>query len=191
MTTAVIDATFDSYAASDGTEDETGTAILVGAAVDGVTQRSQLYHPTTGITAGSTVTDTDLQFNVTVENIEAGEGVNVRGYNTNGSDDPNADTAADKYARSILGTIMVGIDCSSTGSKTGDLGATGDAIVEAQIGSFVSFGLAHLNQDAEERISIESIENAGSDPATLTVVYTEPAGGTTHPGWYGQRGGFW
>jgi len=170
-----IDADFDSHTTS-STQDETGTSLQVST--DGIgseLRRVQLSFPLTSIPNGADINDSDLQFNVSSEDVESPEGVIVCLYNGTGGTDPNSDTAANKYARST-GSTLVTIDCSSTGSKTGDLGLSADIVIETNLGGvdFVSFGLRHSAFDASEEVFIESIEAPGTDPPTLTVDYTIP-----------------
>lgn len=184
MATAIIDCDFDSEAADDTTSgSEVATTVRVADEVEAgsVDYRTQLRFPLTSISA-SAVTDSDLQFNVTAENVEAGEGVSIHPYNDTGDDDPDADSIADKFTRSTSATTFTTlIDCSSTGSKTGDLGTTADSIILGNLTSpgFISLGVRNsgVTIDTGETVSIEAIENAGTDPATLTVVYTEAAAG--------------
>ena len=187
-TTAVIDADFDSYVTFDGSsyvQNETATTVRIQAS-DGFTiTRGQVRFPLTSITDGSTVSDTDIQFNVTSENVEAGEGVQFGAYNDTGDDDPDPDTAQNKYLRSnVNDAIWVQVDCSTTGSKTGDLGASADAVVQGNLASpdLIALGIQAWLQDSGEVVLFEAIENAGTDPATLTVVYTEAV--STLDMWY-------
>lgn len=181
MTVTAIDATFDSYAHSDGTQDETSATLLVAASDGSVLKAAQIKFATvTPLAGASAVSDSTLQINVTVENVEAGEGVTVHSYFADGvSSDPDTDTGANKYARSDDGAL-VDIDCSSTGSKTGDLTAAADAEILASVSGvgYWSAGLVQWAQEAFESVSIEALENAGSDPATLTVTWTITATGT-------------
>lgn len=181
MTVSNIDADFDSWADNAGTETEvSGTLEVAVASVTGNPSAGQLRFPLAAITAGSTINDSDIQFNVTSENVETVEGISVRPYNDTGDDDPDGDDAATKYSRSTAPTTTLAeIDCSATGSKTADLGTTADGQIEGNISSpaFYSIGLEQLLQDAGEFVVLEAIENAGSDPATLTVDWTAGAGG--------------
>jgi hypothetical protein len=170
VVTSNIDADYDGWTDA-GTTTDTSTSIGVALGTFAAElQRSFLRFPLGVITLGATVSDVTLQFNVIAEDVEAGEGVNIRPYNTNGDDDPDAAT----------GSVLATQDCSSTGSKTGiDLGATADSQVAGNISSpgWYSLGMTHLSLDSSEEVTVESIENAGSDPATLTVVWTAAAAG--------------
>lgn len=173
-----IDVEYDSDINVGGSGSATGTALRIDNSAENV-RRTQLRFPLSAITAGSTINDSDLQFNVVSETVEAGEGINVQAYNDTGDDDPESDTGTTKYNRSGGGTTFVSVDCSSTGSKTGDLGATADGQIAGNITSpaFYSIGLNHWGHEEDELSNIEAIENAGTDPATLTVDYTAPAAG--------------
>ena len=177
MATLNIDADFDSRASS-GAEDETETTVIVGA-VATIENRVQLRFPLTGVTDGSTVTDATLQFNVTAES-GAGQTIDVYAYNGDGQADPDVDVAADKFSRSLSATLLINdLAASTVGSKTGDLGATADGHIQTNLSGVdrYSIGLsagAGLTPTTES-VTIEAIENAGTDPATLTVVYTPPS----------------
>ena len=200
-TVATIDVGFDSYATdpSSGadTETEDGTTLTVGLGeFFGTTfvNRVQLRFPLSSITAGSTVNDSDLQFNVTSANANNIEDA-VHAYNNTGDDDPDPDTPTTKLSRSIAGTALVAGSSlfTSTGSKSVDLGTTADGQIEGNINSPAIYSLGLKGRETgvvSVQSLIEAIENAGSDPATLTVDYTA-AGGATYPGWYGQKGGWW
>lgn len=168
-----IDCDFDSY--NDGaSEFETDTIVQVN--VSG--KRAQFRFPLTSIPTTPAINDSSIQFNVISENVEAGEGVAVHAYNGTGDDDPNADNGSTKNTRSIGGTALVAlIDTSDTGSKTADLGATADGQILGNISSpgFYSLGFTENGFDLGEVIDIEAIENAGTDPATLTIDYTTTA----------------
>ena len=182
-TTAVIDTDFDGSATSTGTQNLVGTSVDVGNET-GLIRRAFFRFPLSSIAAGSTVTDSDLQFNISSETVEASEGIDVRSYNTDGAADPEADAAADKYTRCNGGgvSLITLVTNSVSGSQSLDLTATADAQIAANLASTVLYtsSMIGLLTDAgtDDRTIIESIENAGTDPATLTVVYTEPAAGT-------------
>ncbi len=181
MTTLAIDAAYDGHVSATASVNDTGTTMGVGFPSIATTTefRSYVRFSLSGITAGSTVTDTSLQINVTVEAMEAGEGFSARPYNTTGDDDPEPDSGATKFTRAGNGSVYVSDTSSSTGSKTLDLGTTADTDVQGNISSpaIFSLGITHFGADSgsTDDASFETNENAGTDPATLTVVYTEPS----------------
>lgn len=195
-TVATIDCDWDARSDSDGATDATLTTVTVGFPATAVQRTGQLRFPLSSITAGATVNDSDLQGNLTSSTMEAGEGWQVQAYNDTGDDDPEADSGATRFTRSTNGSVLVSdANGTSTGSRSVDLTATADGQIQGNISSpaIYSLGLRHLGADSgtNDIVAIESIENAGSDPATLTVDYTEAGGAATYPGWYGQKGGWW
>lgn len=176
-TVANIDVDFDSDAYSSGSEAETGTSLAVSNNFFFVQSRVQFRFPLSSLPTGATINDSDLQFNVINAVNAADEGVIVKSYGTSGGQtNPDTDSGSTKYTNSDNGSTLANIaGCNSTGSKTGDLGATADGHIQTNIDSpdFYAIGLTHLNLETSEYVGIESIENAGSDPATLTVDYTE------------------
>ena len=179
MTVSNIEVDFDSEATDAGAGSEITGDLDCVFNFSTVTQNFQLRFPLGVITVGSAINDSTLQWNVLSESLEAGEGGGPNLYNGTGDDDPDADDLITKYNRSN-GTPLVTIDCSSTGSKTGDLGATADTAIAGNLSSpgFISFGVTPVGFENAEAFDIEAIENAGSDPATLTVDWTPPAAGT-------------
>jgi hypothetical protein len=173
-----IDADFDSYCTSSA-EDETGTVVGFGISGAATELRAQLRFPLTSIAGGSTINDSDLQVNVTAQSgTPSGDDViRIFPYNATGASDPNPDTAATKFSRSIGGTALTTTTLYYTnGSHTVDLTATADGHIAGLLASFYAIALAHLNHEANESEQIETIENAGTDPATLIVDYTAAAG---------------
>lgn len=178
MATAVIDCDFDSHANFSGAESETGTTVTVGN-VSSVTHRPQFRFPLSGITAGSTINDSDFQFNVVTNNgMDLADSFNARDY---GTSDPDTDNAATKFANSANTSPLYtgGLVFNTTGSKTHDLGTTADTDIAARLSSpgWLTIAIQGVS-DGTENALIEAIENAGTDPATLTVDYTEPSGAT-------------
>ncbi len=187
MATAVIDCDFDSGAAFSGAggyaEAELGAQVALrhdtAPAAGNSIVRMQLRFPLAGVSADSTVTDSDLQCNKTAETVAAGEDINVHAYNSTGDDDPDADAAQAKYDRSIGGSALVQLVGNGTGTVTADLTVTADAQIQGNITTpgIYTIGLApDADWDDADSITIEAIENAGTDPATLTIVFTPPAG---------------
>lgn len=187
MSTAVIDCDFDSHTRDQGggtiTEDEGGVLIVrhdtAPSSSANAIKRIQLRFPLSAITAGSDVTDVSLQILATGETVAAGEDVNVHAYNSTGDDDPDPDAAGTKHSRSIGGTALGQIIGNGTGSKTLDLGTTADGQVEGNLTTpgIYSIGMAPdtTDWDDADEINYQHIEDAGTDPATLTVTYTAPA----------------
>lgn len=184
MTTTNIDADFDSWAEDDpisGDVESENPATLIVARDNELTigtqeVRSQLRFPLSALSGAAVVTDVDLQFNVTAETVEANEGVQVQLYNGTGDDDPDGDAVQAKFDRSGGGSVLAQIDCSSTGSKTADLAIDATVLGNVSSPGFISLGLFHWAMEADqENVQIEGQANAGTDPATLTVVWT---GGT-------------
>ena len=101
----------------------------------------------------------------------------VKPYNATGDNDPDLDDGATKNTRSTNGATLVTIDTSTTGSKTGDLTATADDHILGNLSSpgFYSLAFTQTLFDLGEVIDIEALENAGTDPATLTVTWTPAA----------------
>lgn len=127
-----------------------------------------------------TVADADQQVNVTSESIESGDDVRVYAYNSDGQADPESDSGSTKFSRCQSGSILVtlsGGTVGSTGSKTFDLGASADSLIAAANSAVSRFstGMAPFFSGGE-RWELEAIENAGSDPSTLILDYTEAAG---------------
>ncbi len=174
-TVANIDADFDSE--SDGTtESETGIVARVSGTDASPTFTAQFRFPLSSIPSGARINDAVVQFNVTAENLAGSEGIDVRSYGTAGDDDPDTDTAANKKTKSNGGTTLVTITTSATGSKTGDLGTTADSEIQGNIVSPGRYSLGfnpNSLMDSGDSVSIEAIENSGSDPATLTLDYTQ------------------
>lgn len=172
-----IDADFDSDATNAGSESEAATTLqIIVDAIGNDSRRGQVRFPLSSIPNGATINDSDLQFNVTSETVEAGEGVSICLYDGAGDSDPDVDSGANKFSNST-GTVLVNIDCATTGSKTGDLGTSADSAISGNLASLdrISFGLfPDAANDAGEVVTIEAIENSGTDPPTLTVDYTEP-----------------
>ena len=179
-TVSNIDAAFDSQSTDGGVQDETATTVKVGNT--GPLFRGQWRFSLSAITAGSTINDATIQVNVTsVTAVDVGDVINYHSYNDTGDDDPDPDTAATKYTRSGAGTARVSpTGYNTTGSKTHDLGTTVDTEIAGNLTTpgFWSMGNkpgAGIGED--ESFLIEAIENAGTDPATLTVDWTAPAAG--------------
>lgn len=184
-TTATIDCDFDSFASSDGTQDEVGTTVSV-AIVGGVTRRPQWRFPLASITASPTVSDSDFQALEAGAALETNETLNVNGYNPDG-DDPDVDSAANKYAKSVGGTTYItnttAFSNVASTSVSVDLGVTADADIQANVDVADRFTISMAPTGANwsnDVASFEAIEGAGTDPATLTVVYTSgsPVDGT-------------
>lgn len=190
MATAVIDCDFDSVARFEGgttySQATTGTTIRIrrdGTPTSSTDEdgRIQFRFPLSSLPTGVTVTDSTIQANMTSTGEAAGEDVNVHAYNSTGDDDPNSDTAQQKYDRSIGGSALVQLITGggAAGSYSADLGATADGQIQGNIDSpdIYSLGMSYDAQwDNADINTFEAIENAGTDPATLTVVYTEPSG---------------
>ena len=175
MPTAVIDAAYDGETTASLKTDTGSTFQLSGT--DGGVERPYWRFSLSSITAGSTVDDSDFQCNVTAETLTGTDQVNINAYNSTGDDDPELDAAATAHTR-CAGTTLVSETAlyQSTGSKSSDLGATADSQIQGNISSpgFYSIAMTHTNFGAADTMDIEAIENVGTDPATLTVVYTEP-----------------
>jgi hypothetical protein len=193
-TVANIDADFDSVSINGAAENEAPTNIIVGQ-TGASPVRAQFRFPLAAISAGSTVNDSSFQARTTA----SGSGsptVDVHAYGSGGGDtDPNGNNAATKYTNTIAGTKYVAATTAwgtlSGVSATVDLGATADADIQGNISSpgFIAIGLRESDDGPSGNGTIlEGIANAGSDPATLIVDYTEGAGGGTGRSWYGKRG---
>jgi len=108
-------------------------------------------------------------------NTDAGEVLPVHAYAGTGDDDPEADSGTNRYNKSDDGTALVNMVINeTTGSKIGDLGTTADGQIQGNIDSpdIYSIGLSDDGLfESNESCQIESIENAGTDPATLIVDY--------------------
>lgn len=183
-TVSNIDADFDSHAVDNGagsySEYETDTTLLAGANASADDGAAQIRFSLSVITAGSTINDVDFQCNITLEDIETSDATLIHPYNNTAADDPDLDNAQTKYSRSTAPSttyISVTTPYQTTGSKTVDLGTTADGHVAGLISSpgFFALGIEGSYSSTSEKINIEAIENAGTDPATLTVDWTAPA----------------
>lgn len=183
MATAVIDTDFDSYAINTGgvyTESETSTTVFGGIASTNI-RRAQFRFPLSGIAAGSTVSNSTVQFD-TDNILDVANGTaDILSYGTGGDDDPDVDSATDKYNKSASGTTYLSATSAfgalgSTGEL--DLGATADSHIEGNISSPARFSLAvkrTTESGTNDRAEIQALEHADTDPATLTVTYTAAA----------------
>ena len=173
-TIATIDTDYDAHTSATS-KNATATELRCAG---GVTARAAGRFSLASITAGATINDVDLQYNITVA--AAGATYTIRPYGAGGAGNPEADVAADMFAAIIAQAAYITADTApqSTGSKTHDLGTTADSDVAAALaaGTF-AIGWQEVDDNAAARI--EAIENAGTDPATLTVDYTAPAAGGT------------
>lgn len=167
-TVADIDADFDSYVNSSGTESEGGTTLTVG--IQTLTYRAQTRFSLASIS--TPINDVDWQGNVAgVSQVDAGDAVS---WNQYGTSDPDTDSAATKYTNSGGTSYVTATGMNTTGSKTVDLGTTADTDVGNQVSSpgWFTVGIAPSTGFATpETFIFEAIENAGTDPATLTVDY--------------------
>lgn len=179
MTTATIDCDFDAFVNSTASVySKTGTNIDVGF-LSTTTRRGIFRFPLTSIAAGSTINDTDWQGNESsASSADVGDVIRINQY---GTSDPDTDAAATAFSNAGGTQYSTFTGLNATGSKTADLGTTADTDVQNQITSpgWFTVGLAPSTGMADPELpQIEAIENAGSDPATLTVDYTAPAAGT-------------
>lgn len=175
MTVSNIDCDYDSRIGNTSVDQETETSMVLGG---GLLSRVQLRFPLSAITASSTINDSDIQYNVDSQaGMDAGDQTDINAYSTGGIDDPDADTGATKYGKSIGTTTYTSQVVITTGSKSFDLGATADGHIAANIGTPGRFSIALAPGTGfltTESMTIEAIENAGTDPATLTVDWTAP-----------------
>lgn len=169
-TVANIDIEYDGAVTRFGSKADSGTSLLV----DDESDEARAYgrFSLSSLPTGATVDDISIQFNVLTTNVSSGEGVRCISYNSNGDDDPESDDASTAWSNSASGTGLV-TDCETTGSKTTDQNGW-DSLVEGNIDSpdIFSIGIRESLLDSGDAITIESIENAGSDPFTLIVDYT-------------------
>ena len=138
-----IDVEYDGMADLSGGKDDTNTICEV-ARDDGdttATNRSFFRFSLASIPAGATVSDSDIQFRVASE-VGTSQTVLAKSYNGTGDDDPESDSGATAYTRCGNGATLVTITTSSTGSKTGDLGTTGDSDIQGNISSPGIYSLA-------------------------------------------------
>ncbi len=183
MTTATIDTDFDGNVDSGGSGNSTGGQGEVGFNLSATEERVYLRFQLATISASPNVSDSSLQINVQSESMDSNEGFSVRPYNTTGDDDPSPDSNNTRYTRCGNGTAYVSTADSvgGSGSKTVDLGTTADADIQGNVGTpdIFSLGITHNAADsgADDLITFEMTEAPGTDPPTLTVVYTT---GTTH-----------
>jgi len=176
-----IDVDFDSEARDNGVESETGTQAGFGYNGSRII-RSQYRFPLTGVPSGATINDVDFQHNVTT--MDAATNVHdILAYNPDG-DNPDTDTGANKYAKSTGGTVYINAQSiSATGSYTRDLGTTADTDVQNNITTpgWITLCMKGDNEATNNLAQNETIENVGTDPATLTVDYTA-SGAVTNTG---------
>ena len=171
-TVATIDTDYDAHTSAT-TKNDTATVLRCAG---GVTARAACRFALSSITAGSTINDVDFQYNITTAT--AGATYTIRPYGAGGAGDPAPDTAATMFAAIIAQSAYITADTApaTTGSKTHDLGTTADSDVAAALaGGTFAIGWQEDGDNHDARI--EAIENAGTDPATLTVDYTAPAAG--------------
>lgn len=183
MTIANIDTDYDARTGVTTNWSDTATICsVVGNGSASSRFRSACRFPLSGVTPSSTVNDVDLQVNVTAAAVALV--LDIYPYNGDADRDPSLDTtAATLWAAIGTGTPLITSSTllQASGSQTVDLGATADSILQGNISSpaIFSLGFKAQNEATVASTSFEAIENAGTDPATLTVDYTAPAAGTT------------
>ena len=174
MTVSNIDTDYDAHSS---TTTKTANGTLVTLSGSTLNLRTAWRFPLGAITAGATVSDVVFQVNISLENIESTDQVNLNAYNSTGDDDPSADAAATFHSR-CGGTTLVSETTAyqTVGSKQTDLTATADGQVEGNITSPArwSLGMTQTNFATTEQVDFEAIENVSSDPATLIVTWTVP-----------------
>lgn len=190
-TTVDIDVSYDSYVAINpgfDTENSTGTLVSPLTFSGSADQYGLLKFITQGvIEGGAAINDTDMQMNIVSETNEIGELGGIWNYGPEGSEDPAFPTTPEaKIAIAQAGSKIVDITGSdTTGSKSVDLGSTGDSYVTNGLRrGFISFVLyTGTGMDSlGDGYDVEALENAGTDPVTLTVDYTAPTPASVGPG---------
>lgn len=178
MTTTAFETDYDADVSNGISKATGGTTVRVSGLTNA--RRCAWRFPYAGsLDTATSVTDVTLQINVTAENVESTDTVNFNMYGTDAQGDLEADSAATMNTN-CAGTTLVSVttEIQATGSATVDLGASADSQVLANVGSPDRFtvGMTQTNFASTEEVSFEAIENAGTDPATLTVVWTAPGG---------------
>lgn len=175
-TTVNIDCDFDCGVTGTGAAtSDTGTTHSAGNDAGDAPDRSVIFRfPLSSIPNTVGVTDVDLQVNVTADDAETNDLIEIHCYHTVPGTDPSPDSAATRWTRSSNGTEYTTYDANGTGSRTFDLGTTADADVEGELADTDLCSIAFYpdgTMDASEESTIEAIENVGTDPATLVVTY--------------------
>lgn len=175
-TTLNIDCTADyDVTGAGGASSGTATTISVGDGAGGSPDRSGIFvFSLSSIPDTADITDVDLQINVTADDAETNDLIQIRCYHTVQGTDPSGDSAATRWTRSNNGTQYTTYDANGTGSRTFDLGTTADSDVEGELADTDRCTIAlysDASMDASEESTIEALENAGTDPATLVVSY--------------------
>lgn len=172
-TVATIDTDADGFGEDDGGGNFTGVSLAIRNEGSGTNRRAATRFPLGAIPAGATINSVDVQWNTTITN--ASSVLSIKAYDTGGDDDPAADTNTDVHTKADAGTAYVtgNTGLTTTGSKTASLGATAATDLEGNITSPARYSLGWVRTDViAGSAGIEAIENAGTDPATLTVDYT-------------------
>lgn len=154
------------------------SAVAVNWGTTAVNSRGVARFPLASV-GGPTVNDADVQVNITSENIETTDTANLYSYNSTGQTDPSGDagTPSTMLSRAGAGSVIATetTNYQTTGSKSTDLGATGKSHLAAALAAsstYYSIGWECIANSNFENYQFEAIENAGTDPATLTVDYS-------------------
>ena len=174
QTSIAISADYDAEVQSDGVLDEVGTTLAVGNITLGdVGLRAAIRFPLTDLPDGADVTASVLRMYVTSTNANARA---IFPYNSDGQDDPDADTAADMFAACIAGSAYVASNSyfTNAGSVDVTLGSTANTDIEnakALVGRF-SVGLRENTETGTIGGAIASIEHATEAEPKLVLTYT-------------------
>lgn len=177
-TVANIDTDYDFD--TDGTnKDSTGTDMRATTSSTGnYGTGAACRFPLSALPSGVIVNDVDFQVHIIADAFtESSDTVSCKSYNSDGIADPSADSAGTSKNRINSGATHATFLVEPTPrSVTVDLGATVDGFVAANIDSpdIYTVALYPSMSGGSERCHMETIENSGSDPATLIVDYSQP-----------------
>ena len=184
---------------SSGNVNITATTQSFGS-LSGTPQHHGLYFGSVSGLSGVTINSATLTFRATATDSGdfvgdwfaedgATPGVFVAGTGTFTISGRTMTTATCEGDGSDFGAWTSGGDHTFTGDGVNTLAGITQEIADSHDPSAIV--LIHIYASGTGKRTFETWDNAGTNPPKFDIDYTAGGAGATHPGWYGQKGGWW